>query len=70
MSRGHVLSPQAIARALEMSRAAGRGKGATRGLSVRAVKLVPRGELPVDQRPPLYGGRKSRRPRQNVWVPR
>lgn len=40
-----------------------------RELSATPVVLVPREELGKRDRPALLPGRKSRRPRRNVWVP-
>jgi hypothetical protein len=31
--------------------------------------LVPRELIPREWRPKVYPGKKSRRPRQNVWLP-
>lgn len=46
-----------------------------RGKSIRGPRghqmhLVPRDEVSPENRPPLLPGRKSRRPRKNVWVPK
>lgn len=44
-------------------------KAHRRQLSATPVVLVPREELGKRDRPALLPGRKSRRPRRNVWVP-
>lgn len=33
------------------------------------VRLLHRTQVPVEHRPPLLPGRKSRREREHVWVP-
>lgn len=43
------------------------GKKPQRG---REMHLVPREDVALENRPPLLPGKKSRRPRKNVWVPK
>lgn len=35
----------------------------------KVMHLVPREDVSPELRPPLLPGRKSRRPRKNVWMP-
>ena len=44
------------------------GTAGAQPLTRRHMKLVPAASIPARDRPPLRGGKNSRRTRQNVWV--